>query len=139
MLDLDGFKSVNDTLGHAAGDQLLKSIADRLRRSVRKGDTVARIGGDEFIIVLPGLAQHEYASRIARKLLDGVRQPLTLENQVQRITVSIGIAVYPADGKETEVLISKADIAMYFAKQHGRNNFQYYSPGADHEGIAATR
>ncbi|MGB2798483.1 MAG: PAS domain S-box protein [Dehalococcoidia bacterium] len=127
LLDLDEFKHVNDTLGHPVGDQLLKAVADRMRRSVRKGDTVARMGGDEFMLVLPEMSQAEDAARIAQKLMAAFTKPFVFRAHKLHITSSIGVAVYPHDGENSETLIKNADIAMYRAKEQGRNNYQYYT------------
>ena len=127
FLDLDRFKVINDTLGHAAGDCLLKHVAQRLKSCVRKSDTVARLGGDEFIIVLPSISQAEDATLIAQKIFQAFEPPIELEGQELFITSSIGIAIYPSDGQDAEALIANADVAMYQAKERGRNNYQFFS------------
>ncbi len=127
LLDLDEFKSVNDALGHPVGDQLLKAVADRLRRSVRKADTVARMGGDEFMVILPEITRVEDAAKVALKVHDTFRKPFVLGDHRIRITGSIGIAIYPEDGTETESLMKNVDIAMYHAKGHGGNGYRYYA------------
>jgi diguanylate cyclase (GGDEF)-like protein len=127
LLDLDHFKDVNDALGHTVGDELLQVISARLRMALRQGDTVARIGGDEFLLLLPGIVRSEDAARIAEKILEAVHQPLEREGRRFRVTVSIGIAIYPEDGDDADTLMRKADEAMYGAKKHGRNNYQHYS------------
>lgn len=126
MLDLDRFKDVNDTLGHSVGDELLKAVAQRLLKLVRKTDTVARLGGDEFVLVLPQVFQLEDAIKIAQKILKAVRKPFVLNGCELRITTSIGIAVYPEDGKDVDALLKNADIAMYWAKEQGRDTYEIY-------------
>ncbi|MFQ5957238.1 MAG: diguanylate cyclase domain-containing protein [Candidatus Brocadiales bacterium] len=128
FLDLDGFKDINDTLGHTGGDELLKVIAERLKNGVREEDTVARMGGDEFTLILPKIVHVEDATRVAQKILDTIKQPLKLNGHEFSITTSIGIALYPKDGEDRETLLKSADIAMYRAKGKGRNNHQFYSP-----------
>ena len=127
FLDLDGFKKVNDTMGHTMGDKLLKGIGERLRECVREDDTVARMGGDEFTLLLPGIKHPEGATKVARKVIDSVKQPIALDGRDLNVTTSIGIALYPEDGEDTETLLKNADIAMYRAKDAGRDNFQFYS------------
>lgn len=130
FVDLDHFKPVNDTLGHHTGDQLLKAVADRLRAGVRKEDTVARFGGDEFAILLAGLADSDVAAGLAQKLCEALSRPFVLRGQTIRISASIGIALYPADGEDAESLLAHADQAMYQAKQQGGNNYQVYHADA---------
>ena len=127
-LDLDEFKSVNDTLGHTVGDGLLQEIATRLRGSVRAEDTVARMGGDEFTILLPDVGDGRGASTVARKVLDSVAASVVVEQHELHVTPSIGIALFPGDGFDAESLLKNADRAMYRAKQLGRNNYQYATP-----------
>ncbi|MBM4054668.1 MAG: EAL domain-containing protein [Planctomycetes bacterium] len=126
-LDLDRFKTINDTLGHSAGDRLLKIISERLVKLLRQEDTVTRIGGDEFTVLLPGLSQVKDAARIANKILAAIRQPLMLNNYEINISSSIGIAIYPNDGSDADLLLKNADLAMYHAKNQGRDNFQFYA------------
>jgi diguanylate cyclase (GGDEF)-like protein/PAS domain S-box-containing protein len=126
MLDLDKFKEVNDTLGHATGDLLLKAVAERLTQSLRKNDTVSRQGGDEFIVILPDLADKNDAGMLAQKILHLFHKPFHLVKQTISISTSIGIALYPDDGITVDELIKHADIAMYEAKKKGRNQYQYY-------------
>ncbi|HJW55465.1 MAG TPA: diguanylate cyclase [Burkholderiaceae bacterium] len=128
FLDLDGFKPVNDTLGHHTGDQLLTAVADRLRASVRQTDTVARFGGDEFAVLITDLLDTEVASTLARKMLDAIARPFVLRGQKINVSASIGIAIYPSDGEDPETLLINADKAMYQAKCHGGNNYQIYNP-----------
>jgi len=128
FLDLDRFKDVNDTLGHSIGDQLLKIVAGRVADSLRKEDTVTRLGGDEFTLLLPGMTQTEDAARIAQKILEAVKKPLMLGGHELNITASIGIAIYPADGENAEALLKNADTAMYHAKEQGRNSYKFFTP-----------
>ncbi len=127
FLDLDRFKLINDTLGHAAGDRLLKTVAERLNACVRKSDTVARIGGDEFVVILPSVAHTEDPTLIAQKILKTLGQAIELDKQEVFTSTSIGIAMYPGDGHTVENLIKNADMAMYQAKDRGRNNYQFFS------------
>ena len=127
FLDLDRFKNVNDSLGHEAGDALLKVVADRLQATVRHGDTVARLGGDEFVVVLADVAHIDDIARVARKILQHLGEPLILQGREMNVTSSIGIAVYPDEDQSAEALLKYADIAMYHAKESGRNNYQFYT------------
>jgi two-component system cell cycle response regulator len=122
-LDLDGFKNINNTLGHAAGDALLKMVAERLQSTVREQDTVARLGGDEFVIVL-GEAGSDEAAQVAQKVIESVAQPYSIEGQPASVTVSVGIALYPAHADEAEALMKSADLALYAAKRAGKNAFR---------------
>ncbi len=126
FLDLNRFKLVNDSLGHAVGDMLLKAVTERLTNSLRTSDTVARLGGDEFTVILEDLSSSEDAARIAQKILEAVVPPMTLEDHEIFVSASIGIALYPADSLDGEGLINIADTAMYAAKQQG-GAFQFYS------------
>lgn len=128
FLDLDRFKLINDTLGHATGDQLLQRIAMRLKECVREDDTVARMGGDEFTLLLPEITQAENAAKVAHKILEAIRQPLDIGGHELYITTSVGIVLYPNDGEDAETLLKNADTAMYRAKEKGRNNYQLYTP-----------
>jgi diguanylate cyclase (GGDEF)-like protein len=129
LLDLDHFKDVNDTLGHTVGDKLLQVVGERLTSIVRKSDTVARMGGDEFMLLslFPGIRREEDAVKIAQRILQAFRKPFIFDDHEIRITTSIGIAIYPYDGKDADTLIKNADIAMYQAKARGRDNYQRYS------------
>ena len=127
FIDLDRFKTINDTLGHEAGDSLLKEIASRLKNSLREHDVVARLGGDEFVVLLPEGAEEAHAGAVAQKILTAVGRPLTLLGQEFRITASIGITTCPNDGTDEATLMKNADVAMYQAKAEGKNNFQFYS------------
>ena len=124
MLDLDNFKDVNDTLGHDVGDILLKAAAMRLSAALRKVDTVARFGGDEFVLILPDLKVIEDAIPVAQKIVDSFRKPFLIDTHQLVVTTSIGIAVYPNDGTDEGILLKNADIAMYQAKQAGRARYQ---------------
>lgn len=132
-LDLDGFKQVNDTLGHDTGDQLLKIVAKRVTSCLRSGDLVSRLGGDEFTVILSGIPQAEYAARVAEKILDALSQVFVLEGQDVFVSVSIGISIYPLDGESEETLIKKADAAMYRSKQLGRNQHHFAYSLVSHE------
>ncbi len=127
LLDLDYFKDVNDTLGHSMGDQLLRAVGNRLSGLLRKGDTIARIGGDEFLLLLPELLQIEYTTTLAQKILHAFREPFVFNDHQLHITTSIGIAIFPDDGDNSDTLMKNADIAMYRAKNKGRDGFQRYS------------
>jgi diguanylate cyclase (GGDEF)-like protein/PAS domain S-box-containing protein len=127
FLDLDHFKVINDTLGHAAGDDLLKAVADRIKSCVRKSDTVARLGGDEFVILLPSIGHPEDAAAIAQKIHGIFAEPFELDDQEIFSSTSIGIALYPADAQDADGLVRSADMAMYQAKEQGRNTYKFFS------------
>jgi len=127
FLDLDRFKVVNDSLGHNVGDQLLQAVAARVHHCIRESDTVARLGGDEFTVLLPTLNGSEDAARIAQKILETLRAPFIVDGREIFATTSIGIAIYPVDGTDTETLIKNSDTAMYQAKEFGRDNYQLYN------------
>ena len=131
LLDLDNFKNVNDRLGHSVGDKLLQVAGDRIKGILRKADTVARTGGDEFLLLLPGTTRTEDIDVVAQKILAAFQKPFLLGDHQIRTTTSIGIAIYPSDGKEADTLIKNADIAMYRVKRYGRNNYQYYTTTAE--------
>jgi diguanylate cyclase (GGDEF)-like protein len=147
FLDLDNFKRINDTLGHQAGDKLLKSLADRLSGCLRESDVLshpardsasqlmARLAGDEFIILLPKTRGPDDAQKVARRILKSLTEPFIVDKQELYISTSIGIAMYPTDGKDSNELLKSADIAMYSAKKLGRNNYQYYSKEMNEEAI----
>ncbi|MEG1051084.1 MAG: EAL domain-containing protein [Janthinobacterium sp.] len=127
FIDLDRFKFVNDTLGHDAGDQVLKNVAERLRDATREVDTVARLGGDEFVLLLPQHGNGEPGAAILQRILDAVAQPLQLGEYEFFLSCCMGVAVYPDDGDDADTLIKHADIAMYRAKEQGRGHWQFYA------------
>jgi diguanylate cyclase (GGDEF)-like protein/PAS domain S-box-containing protein len=137
FIDLDRFKIINDTMGHDVGDELLKEIAMRFRQTLRavdvvgrpkdKDDVVGRLGGDEFIILIEEVTDLSHVATVAQKILGTVMKPMILSGEECRVTSSIGISVYPRDGEDEQTLMKKADMAMYFAKEEGKNNFQFYS------------
>jgi diguanylate cyclase (GGDEF)-like protein/PAS domain S-box-containing protein len=129
MLDLDRFKVVNDTFGHSIGDKVLRAAGDRLVALVRKSDTVARVGGDEFLVLLPKVANLDDTIKVALKILGAFRKPFILNGHKIRITTSVGIAIYPEDGEDSDALLRNADIAMYWVKEQGRDNYASYSTG----------
>ena len=127
LLDLDRFKNINDTLGHEAGDRLLQAVARRLRQAVRQGDTVARLSGDEFAIVLADMGHADDGGRVAQKVAQAFVDPFHIGEREFHITTSIGVTIYPTDGESIEGLLRNADAAMYRAKDAGRNNYQFYT------------
>ena len=127
FVDLDRFKPINDTLGHAVGDRLLKEVSQRLVNQLRVGDTVCRIGGDEFIVVLPDLKRSADIAQVAQKVIDQLSQPVLVDERELVVSCSIGIAVFPDDGRDAETLIRNADAAMYHAKELGRANYQFFT------------
>jgi len=131
VLDLDGFKRVNDTLGHAAGDRLLVEVAERLRVRVRETDTVARLGGDEFALVIEDLSRPEHATFVARKLLDALEPPIRLDGREARVGASLGVALYPRDGEDPAVLLRLADAAMYAVKAEGGRGCRFHDARLD--------
>jgi diguanylate cyclase (GGDEF)-like protein len=130
FLDLDHFKQVNDGLGHAAGDQLLKLVAQRLRSAVRDGDLVARFGGDEFVVLIAELTSRADAGIVGRKLIEAIGEEFILEGKVARVGLSVGAAVFPDDGDDARALLQAADNALYVAKANGRNQVRFLSPPA---------
>lgn len=127
FIDLDRFKIINDTLGHPVGDQLLIEVARRISGTIRESDTVARIGGDEFVVVLPGSGQSHDAANVASKIIESMAAPIVINGQELHTSPSIGIGIYPADGADVDTLMKNADTAMYHAKSAGRNNYQFYA------------
>lgn len=125
--DLDGFKDINDSMGHQAGDQVLRSMSVRLLSCIRGNDTVARIGGDEFVLVLPEIESIEHVNIVAQKVLDAISEPTPIDGRVIPLSGSIGIAIFPFDGNTSDQLMKHADIAMYKAKKSGKNNYQYFT------------
>lgn len=131
FLDLDRFKLINDTLGHAVGDELLAAVGARLKRALREVDAISRVGGDEFIVVLFNLTERKDAGNLAAKLLKALSKPFSIGPHELYVTASIGTSIYPNDGVAPESLMEKADIAMYHAKRRGRNNHQFYDSQMD--------
>jgi diguanylate cyclase (GGDEF)-like protein/PAS domain S-box-containing protein len=133
FIDLDGFKAVNDTLGHDAGDALLKEIGARLVRCVRAGDIVARYGGDEFVVLVQEVSEAGQVATVAGKILAAASQPAVVTGKECLVSASIGISLYPSDAPDAQALLKSADAAMYVAKQRGKNNYQFYSPSVSRE------
>jgi len=131
FIDLDGFKSINDRMGHATGDRLLQSVALRLNNCTRESDTIARLGGDEFTILLQGLKRPEDVPMVTEKILNHLAQPFTIDSQNFFMTSSIGVSIFPFDGEDAETLLKKADFAMYRAKSDGKNNYQLFNSAMD--------
>jgi diguanylate cyclase (GGDEF)-like protein/PAS domain S-box-containing protein len=130
-LDLDGFKPINDTYGHEAGDQVLIEVANRIEKTIRGGDTVARLGGDEFVVLLLGLEKGEECVSTLERLLTAIAQPIIIKNKSNKVTASIGVSIYPLDEEDPDTLFRHADQAMYVAKQSGKNRFHIYDPAID--------
>jgi diguanylate cyclase (GGDEF)-like protein len=126
LVDVDSFKKINDTYGHANGDLVLKAVANRLRQVTRESDTVARIGGDEFMLILEHVKTTSDAQTAAKKILNNMKEPIEIGEWSAQLSVSIGLSLFPDDGKKVKTLLKNADIAMYRVKQHGRNGFQFY-------------
>ncbi|HEX8477000.1 MAG TPA: EAL domain-containing protein [Telluria sp.] len=139
FIDLDRFKTVNDTLGHHVGDALLKKVAMAMARRLRHGDTLARLGGDEFIVLLENVAGEAGAAQVAEKLMTMFEQPFVVAEHELFVTGSVGISLYPDDADDLNMLIRNADVAMYQAKARGRNNFQFYSPSMTGDGVERLR
>jgi len=130
-IDLDGFKPINDTLGHDAGDKVLVEVTRRIRDAVRGDDTVARLGGDEFVVLLVGLERAEECGGSLQRLLDRIREPIAVHGETIAVSASIGVALYPEDDQDAETLLRHADQAMYVAKQSGRNRYHLFDPASD--------
>ena len=128
FVDIDGFKLINDSLGHEVGDRVLEKVAERLVSCVREGDTVARLGGDEFTLILPGLERALEVGPVAEKILHVLRKPVRVEGSELFVTVSMGVSLYPDDGEDAPTLVKNADTAMYRAKEQGRDQYQFYTP-----------
>jgi len=128
-LDIDYFKNINDTLGHAAGDEVLKDFSGKLVRILREVVTVIRSGGDEFVIMMTDVVQPEHIDIVAQRVLEAIRKPFMFHDHEIRITASIGISSYPEDGEDIEMLLKHADIAMYHIKETGRDNYARYVLG----------
>jgi diguanylate cyclase (GGDEF)-like protein/PAS domain S-box-containing protein len=139
MLDLDRFKTVNDAMGHSVGDELLKDVGQRLSGIMRKSDTVSRIGGDEFVLVLPHISQIEHVTKFAERILNAFQEPFVFGRHRLQVTTSIGIAIYPEDGTNIENLLKSADSAMYLAKEQGRGIYKYYQDDETRSGDKADR
>jgi diguanylate cyclase (GGDEF)-like protein len=139
LLDLDRFKEVNDRLGHSVGDQLLKAVGQRLAGVLRESDTVCRMGGDEFLLLLPEVESTGNAVQAAERIRQAIRRPFVLGSHTLLISTSIGIATYPDDGKDGETVVKNADIAMYHAKDMGRDNCQRYTPGTEDQPLRTSR
>jgi diguanylate cyclase (GGDEF)-like protein len=131
FVDIDRFKPINDMLGHAIGDRLLAEIADRIRMAVRGSDIPARIGGDEFVVLLPTIQQRDDASTVAEKIRVSIMRPFQIDNHLLSVSASIGIAIFPEDGTELLELSIRADKAMYVAKEQGRNAVVFFSPNIE--------
>jgi diguanylate cyclase (GGDEF)-like protein len=131
VLDLDHFKNINDTLGHGAGDEVLKDFSGILLSILRKTDTVMREGGDEFVIMITDVVEPEYIANVAQKVLEATRKPFMFHDHEVRIATSIGISSYPEDGEDLEMLLKYADIAMYHIKEAGGDNYTRYVPGME--------
>ena len=127
FIDLDRFKIINDTMGHDAGDKLLKEMGTRLSETVRSSDVVARLGGDEFVVLVQEVSETKQVDAVARKILSALVEPLSMQGQECRVTASIGICMYPADAQDEKALMKNADIAMYRAKEDGKNTYKFYS------------
>jgi diguanylate cyclase (GGDEF)-like protein len=139
LLDIDCFKDVNDTLGHPAGDWLLRAVAERLEAAIRQGDTLARLGGDEFAVVQPGLDGPGCAAALAQRLIETLAPPFRLEAQEVHVSASVGVALFPQHSDHADGLVRKADLALYRAKQDGRGRFRLFEPAMDDEVQARRR
>jgi diguanylate cyclase (GGDEF)-like protein len=138
FLDVDHFKDINDSMGHAIGDQLLQSVAKRLQACVRNSDTVSRHGGDEFVVLLPEVGEMQSVVHAAEKLIQSVGEPHLISGQKLHVTLSIGISMYPNDGVDADVLMRNADLAMYQAKKAGRNSYRIFTPSMNTRALART-
>lgn len=125
FIDLDGFKRVNDTLGHEIGDRLLVTVSQRLSNCLRGSDTVSRLGGDEFTVILRAIPQVQVASKVAEKILSTIKEPIVLDGYTTNVSASIGISIYPINSNDSETLIKQADSAMYRAKHLGKNRYEF--------------
>ena len=126
FLDLDGFKSVNDTFGHVAGDTVLKEVATRLPKAIREVDAVARFGGDEFVLLLNNVKNEKNTALVADKIMAALSEPFIIDGETCKIGASIGISIFPDDDVDMDSLISQADTAMYTAKNGGKNNYRFF-------------
>lgn len=128
FLDLDNFKTVNDTFGHSRGDKLLKAVSERLKKVSREADTIARLGGDEFTILITQVSKKEDVVKVIRRIIEALEPPFQISGNEFYVTASVGVAIYPDDGEDAETLLKNADIAMYRAKESGKNNYQLFNP-----------
>jgi len=128
FIDLDGFKIVNDTVGHNGGDALLTELATRLRATLREGDVIARMGGDEFVVLIEEFTEGGQIAEVAKKVLETVGHPFVVQGREFEVTTSVGISIFPEDGRDAQSLIKNADTAMYLVKQQGKNSFRFYAP-----------
>jgi len=129
FLDLDRFKLINDTMGHNLGDQLLNIVAGRIQKILREGDTIARQGGDEFLVLLPEIGHEEEAAAVSKRILEALSRPMMIDDNEVYISTSIGISLFPNDAGDIETLVKQADTAMYYAKEKGKNNYQFFTRG----------
>ncbi|MDF2546026.1 MAG: hypothetical protein K0R93_924 [Anaerosolibacter sp.] len=136
VLDVDRFKRINDTLGHAVGDMVIQTVADRLSRCIGEGDTLSRLGGDEFMFILEEIEDVQNVTKIIHRLFEALACPLSIHGHELHITGSIGVSMYPGDGQDLDTLVKNADTAMYRAKELGRNNYQLYTPAMNDKAIA---
>lgn len=139
FIDLDRFKMINDSLGHAFGDRLLQAVAVRIQHAIRDGDTLARLGGDEFTLLVPGVESVPAVAKVAEKLLDAMRLPFELDGRELFITISIGISLSPDDGSDVDELVKNSDTAMYRAKEQGRDTYQLYAPAMNARALERLR
>ncbi|MCD6432412.1 MAG: GGDEF domain-containing protein, partial [Sulfurimonas sp.] len=126
FIDLDHFKEINDSFGHEIGDKVLVEIASRFRHTLREEDTVSRLGGDEFTVIIENLKSSNFASKLAQKLIDTTKKPMVIDKHNLFVTCSIGISIYPKDAQEDRMLLHSADSAMYKAKEAGKNRFKFF-------------
>jgi diguanylate cyclase (GGDEF)-like protein len=129
LLDVDNFKSINDTFGHEFGDRILQAIGNRLTGVIRASDTLARLGGDEFMLVMPETNRRKDAAATAQKIMDSFTEPFSIDGHQINLSISIGIAIYPDDAEDMETLMKKSDAAMYYSKAHGRNQLKFFGDG----------
>jgi diguanylate cyclase (GGDEF)-like protein len=128
MIDLDDFKIVNDTIGHHIGDLLLRHVSENLTHTMRQNDSIFRIGGDEFAVIVESTSDHESVGQIAQKIINAVSTPVVLEGHEVKVGASIGISCFPKFSSDVQTLMSTSDSAMYLAKGKGKNNYQIYNP-----------
>ena len=133
FMDIDAFKTINDTMGHDFGDKILKEVSDRLLKSLRKSDILARIGGDEFIILIENVDNFERVKTIANNILNKFHKAFIIDEKEYRLTISIGIAIFPSDGQTSDTLLKNADIALYKSKDKGKDQYSFYSDPTDED------